>query len=546
MKKKLVSILLTMLMVFCAAPFVAFAESCDGGTSCTHEAAIGNEHYATLNGALKAANNGDTIIVLKNITLTDYLDYIEKEVTLDLNGKTIEQGASVPESFFIRNGGKLNVTGSGEIKTNANTTAPGLFSVRGNATDDPTKTSSLTIGKDVKVTGMQNENQNLVWVVENPDTKNSSYNVKIDIFGTLNGYETIYVNGNIAATSGNVPEITLHSGAKIKDKSAYGIYLAGYAKTTIEDGVSIEAPNGNAISIAAGELTIDGGTFKSGKTLGYVEGSGGSIDFETCCALFVKQHTTNLPLKVTVNGGTFEAAMPFYQATGQSGTSAAPDKIQLSITDGTFTSTSSESGAAAVKSADKTGFITGGTFSTDPTAYLAEGYQDLENKDGTWSIEPKTLTSIAITVKEPEIGKTPDYDYTWTVKSKDSGDSRVSFWLKIAKDKYDEDSFEGWEVVGEKEKFQKDYYYMFVAGFVPGDGYWMGEEEEMTATINGKEAIVSVVDKSVAYVIKIYGPLTEKATTPATGDNSELGLFAVAGLISAVGVALLLRRKQSM
>ena len=35
------------------------------------------------------------------------------------------------------------------------------------------------------------------------------------------------------------------------------------------------------------------------------------------------------------------------------------------------------------------------------------------------------------------------------------------------------------------------------------------------------------------------------ASSPLTGDNSELGLFAVVGLISAVGVALLLRRKQS-
>ena len=37
-----------------------------------------------------------------------------------------------------------------------------------------------------------------------------------------------------------------------------------------------------------------------------------------------------------------------------------------------------------------------------------------------------------------------------------------------------------------------------------------------------------------------------KTKSPATADESELGVFAVAGLISAVGVALLLRRKQSM
>ena len=43
--------------------------------------------------------------------------------------------------------------------------------------------------------------------------------------------------------------------------------------------------------------------------------------------------------------------------------------------------------------------------------------------------------------------------------------------------------------------------------------------------------------------ITYTAPVSKKS--PNTGDNSELGIFAVAGLISAVGVALLLRRKQS-
>ena len=39
---------------------------------------------------------------------------------------------------------------------------------------------------------------------------------------------------------------------------------------------------------------------------------------------------------------------------------------------------------------------------------------------------------------------------------------------------------------------------------------------------------------------------SDDAKSPATGDNNELGLFAFAGLISAVGVAFMLRRKHSM
>ena len=44
--------------------------------------------------------------------------------------------------------------------------------------------------------------------------------------------------------------------------------------------------------------------------------------------------------------------------------------------------------------------------------------------------------------------------------------------------------------------------------------------------------------------ITYTAPVSKKS--PNTGDNSELGIFAVAGLISAVGVAFVLRRKHSM
>ena len=44
--------------------------------------------------------------------------------------------------------------------------------------------------------------------------------------------------------------------------------------------------------------------------------------------------------------------------------------------------------------------------------------------------------------------------------------------------------------------------------------------------------------------ITYTAPVSKKS--PNTGDNNELGIFAVAGLISAVGVALVLRRKHSM
>ena len=176
-------------------------------------------------------------------------------------------------------------------------------------------------------------------------------------------------------------------------------------------------------------------------------------------------------------------------------------------------------------------------------------YVKISNKD--------TLSKIAITLKEPVVGETPATTFTSTVKANGSATPAYTEWLKVAKDKYvkDDPSKSDWEPVGKNEKFQKDYYYAFTTIFERNAGYKVSDD--FVATVNGKEADFTLTgtfrtedDEMIdgVGVAKFYGPLTEaeKAKSPATGDNNELGLFAVAGLISVAGVALMLRRKHSM
>ena len=176
-------------------------------------------------------------------------------------------------------------------------------------------------------------------------------------------------------------------------------------------------------------------------------------------------------------------------------------------------------------------------------------YVKISNKD--------TLSKIAITLKEPVIGETPATTFTSTVDAKGSATPAYTKWLKVAKDKYvkDDPGKSDWEPVGENEKFQKDYYYAFTTIFERNAGYKVSDD--FVATVNGKEADFTLTgtfrtedDEMIdgVGVAKYYGPLTEaeKAKSPATGDNNELGLFAVAGLISVAGVAFMLRRKHSM
>ena len=210
--------------------------------------------------------------------------------------------------------------------------------------------------------------------------------------------------------------------------------------------------------------------------------------------------------------------------------------------------------------------ITSGIYSLDPskvgetgTSYVANGYNVTPNTEKTeWTVTPAGyLKKIAITLKEPVVGETPATSYKWTVNPDKSAnpsftDATCSTpyveWVKMSKAKYEDPDNKyknGWEEVGKNEKFQKDYYYLFYTDFNTINGYEVNSDD-ITVAINGKDVSDNEVYiyKNGVEIGKVFGPLAEKS--PATGDNNELGLFAVTGLISALGVALMLRRKHSM
>ena len=113
------------------------------------------------------------------------------------------------------------------------------------------------------------------------------------------------------------------------------------------------------MELRAGELTIDGGKFIAhGKPASATPNGNGSTIFGAAVA--ISQHTTKLPIKVEINGGTFEGHTPFYQANPQNNPQEALDKIELRINGGTFTPTNG--GTKAVYSQNFKGFIVGGTF----------------------------------------------------------------------------------------------------------------------------------------------------------------------------------------
>ena len=101
-------------------------------------------------------------------------------------------------------------------------------------------------------------------------------------------------------------------------------------------------------------------------------------------------------------------------------------------------------------------------------------------------------------------------------------------------------------VVRRTVSFTVDPSYKDADGSTKNYTYTITLGDGTTRNKTGNENEWSTVYTAPAKADTAKAGTAKTAKAPATGDNSELGLFAVAGLISAVGVALVLRRKQSM
>ena len=87
MKRKLLSILLTLCLAFSLLPTAALADG--EGTQTNDVAQIGSTGYATLAEAIAAAQDGNTVTLLADINTPDTSYYIDKRLTIDLKGKTV-------------------------------------------------------------------------------------------------------------------------------------------------------------------------------------------------------------------------------------------------------------------------------------------------------------------------------------------------------------------------------------------------------------------------------------------------------------------------
>ena len=326
-------------------------------------------YYLTLAAAINAADAGDTVTLVKDADMTETIR-IEggKKITLALNNHNVSIKA---QGKFIRVcNAELTVTGPGAVKEMHPYYSPIL--IKGSPAGSANY-SVVNVGSGVTLEG---------WAgvfIDNNDGNN--YGIVLNVNdATLKGVDdvsgasgsAVYVNGSIT-NENNMPKITLNNATL--EATGAGMYLAGYADTTISGGSIAGAAT--AIEIRAGKLTLNGGSYTA-SAAEYACVANGNGATTSGAALAIAQHTTKKNINVMISGGTFTGVKALSESNPQAN-DPAPE-VTLLITGGTF------NGEVAIEDKDHTS-IAGGTFSSDPTAYVAEGYEAVEN-EGKWTVKP--------------------------------------------------------------------------------------------------------------------------------------------------------------
>jgi len=316
---------------------------------------------------------------------------LKGKVTIDLNGHNIVQKTEGKNVFNIQDG-NVNITGSGKIISHSSAT--NAIRILGSTNSDDREYTVVTIGKDVTV-----ESNGYAAFITHVDQR--AYGVEVNIFGTLKGgYAGFYVNGSIQDVDKNdfknFPVVTINDGANIE-----GIYAGGYAVWNI--GAAVIENEANGLGIKAGNFVIDGatitGTGEKEEPTGNgdgMNGTGSAIQFETNAGY--ADHIDVTLRNVTVTSTNGYAILEYLGQT---------EILNLEILSGTFKSANGLEIIKVSEGFNKTGFIKGGTYSTDVNKeYIATGLVSKKIGDTYTVAKENTVTIKSVTAGKAEVDKT--------------------------------------------------------------------------------------------------------------------------------------------
>lgn len=308
-----------------------------------------NSGYDTLDAAMTAAESGDTIRLASDLVVDSIYFLRDKDVTLDLNGKTITESDTLNYAgglIYVRGGGHLTIMDSSESKTGA---------------------------IDAYTERMDANNQYYAVYAAISIFAEEGTTAELTILGGSFRGSYYAIVGNGTAKEGNNTIITISDGI-FESEDGPSVYHPQRGTLTITGGTFIGADS--AIEIRSGNLDISGGSFTALRSPSSVTSNGNGTT-SSGSAIAIAQHTTKFPIDVDIRGGIFNGYSAVYESNPQQNPQESISQISLDITGGAFNSTNN--GTQVVYSEDLTGFISGGTYSIAPDEkYIASGYSAVQ------------------------------------------------------------------------------------------------------------------------------------------------------------------------
>ncbi len=390
-------------------------------------AKIGETKYATLADAVEAAGTdgiGTEIVLTSDITLTETVT-IDKSVTIDLGGNTVEytgndtyaieiNNANVVINDSSENGGKIVAgkrvikVGDATIRTTGN---PASLVLNGGTLESKdTEGEHCTIAVYANSTAARDENSAVACTVE---INNATAKGGVYLFGegakvTVNdgavidtsGYYGISGNGTKTDSQNNGGTVIDINGGTITQTGVGGgaIYhpqdgtldISGNAVITGDSGIQMCSGEGVIANITGGTITATGEDQRESKT------GDGFIPDGAAVSVVNRNYPGGIP-KMTISGGSFvsensEAVMAY---------------------------TWKDNKASDWAEANQYLSITGGTFSADPTEYVASGYS-VKESGGKYTVYYPSTGGGTTTPSNPgETVTNPDGSTTTTVTKPD-------------------------------------------------------------------------------------------------------------------------------
>ena len=385
-------------------------------------AMIGAREYTTLPDAITAAKDGDTIKLLKDVTVTKPIE-VTKSMTLDLNGHVLTaetaSTATVKNSAIWVTAEKVNLTidgttaGSGMTMGDTHDTnweakvwgfvdlragsAGSTVTVNGGsytgstcASDSYHYTALFTVGSESKL------------VLNNVSAETDERVVKASSCGEVVVSGGTYNITGINAFLGAAFETKTASFTDMKLTAKYGGCVQVGSNATLENCeikvTDIRTGDGTYLNCAVavqygGTATVKSGTYTA-PYAAYVYNSGGTINIEngTFTGVVRADATTDTTAVINIKNGSFN---------GEIQKGGGPGSETISITGGTFsfdpsTKVKNNGTDYIVKRAGSEGAytytvlaksgLTSGVYLTNPSGALASNYYVSSTANGVWTV----------------------------------------------------------------------------------------------------------------------------------------------------------------